>query len=172
MGSLHGSQPPDATDELQVIPRLPPPSLSAPALQPQSNAPGPRTSPAGGTTTRLLIRARRAKLSRIVVAAVAAGGDIRVAAGVAHLARANSRDVATTAAQTPLTTSPPTAAPIAVAPPAPIDAPTTGTLRIQRPALPGHVWLDGNKLATPTAAVPCGAHHARVAPRGQAHAVN
>jgi hypothetical protein len=40
-------------------------------------------------------------------------------------------------------------------------------LRVERPAVPSHVWLDGKKLVTPSALVSCGAHQIKV---GHGHA--
>src|SRR6202158_5154784 len=94
--SVQGAKAPDATgepqegDELQVIARPRPqsdPSIKSYGLDPSVVA---RPSGPGEATTRFLMRARRAKLSRIVVAAVAACSAILVAAGVAHMARANN----------------------------------------------------------------------------------
>jgi hypothetical protein len=57
------------------------------------------------------------------------------------------------------TTAPPT-------PPAAADT-TTGTIRIERPASPGHVWLDGKKLSAASAPVSCGTHQVKI---GRTHA--
>jgi len=188
---VHSANRPEATghpldgDELQVIarPRRP---QSDPSIKPYGLDPAaPRASGPGEATARLLILARRAKLSRIVVAAVAACTAILVAAGVAHLARANNRDVAIatgsaarpTATALPTTTlsSPiptPAQTPIPTSTPIPAEAPATGTLRVQRPAAAGLVWLDGSKLTTPTAIVSCGQHQLKVGARGRAHSIN
>jgi hypothetical protein len=187
MGSVQGMKAPDATgeppeegDELQVIARSPPqsdPSIKSYGLDP---AP-PRPTGPGEATTRLLMRARRAKLSRIVVAAVAACGAILVAAGVAHMARANNPDTAPRTSSLAVTTpaSAPAPSPIPAATAAvpsrsstAPDTPTTGTLLLQRPAVPGRVWLDGNKLTNPTAVVTCGQHQVKVGARGKAHAID
>ncbi len=60
--------------------------------------------------------------------------------------------------------------PLAAIPPPPTDGPVTGTLRVQRPATPGRVWLDGRKLTSGSALVSCGAHQLRVG-RGRARSV-
>jgi hypothetical protein len=157
---------PQAGDVLQVIPRRTP-----------SGGPPPD---GGGTGSQRisLPPERRQKLTRIVIGALGACGLILVAAGVVHLLRPSSDKAALAATDTPAAPAiplPPNATPatppaVAPAPPVP-DVPQTGTLRLLRPAAPGKVWLDGQKIATATATVACGDHQLRVG-RGKAHAVN
>ncbi len=151
-------------DILTVIPRRTP-----------SGAPPPDGA-GGGTWSRriVLLPARRQKLSRIVFAALGACGLILVAAVVIHLLRpkedatlAAPPAAITPAVPAPATASPPAAA--AAAAPVP-DAPQTGTLHLQRPAAPGKVWLDGQKLTTASSTVRCGDHQLKVG-RGKAHSV-
>jgi hypothetical protein len=156
-------------DILQVIPR-----------RPSGGAP----SEGGGTGSRRLVwlPARRRKLTRIVIGAVAACALILVAAGVAHMLRPNQDSAAfaatgnaSAAAPPALTTaSPPaaTTAPTATTAPSPPvpDAPQTGTLHLLRPAAPGKVWLDGQKLTLASATVSCGDHQLKVG-HAKAHTV-
>jgi hypothetical protein len=41
-----------------------------------------------------------------------------------------------------------------------------------RPAVPGKVWLDGQKIDAATATVACGKHQLKVGVKGKAHAVD
>jgi hypothetical protein len=115
-------------------------------------------------------------LKRIVFGALGACGLILVAAGVAHALRSN--DVATPALAAtvvpPPIAPPPAAAPAsppAAAPAAPAaDTPQTGTLHLLRPATPGKVWLDGQKIAAASATVACGDHQIKVG-HAKAHAI-
>lgn len=152
-------------DILQVIPR-------------RSPSGGP--PPDGGGTGSLRIQlapARRRKLTRIVFVALGACGVILVAAAIAHLVRPSSDAAAfaatdTTAAVVPAATPATPATPPAVtaAPPVP-DVPQTGTLHLQRPATPGKVWLDGQKITVASATVACGDHQLKVG-RAKAHSIN
>jgi hypothetical protein len=121
---------------------------------------------------------RRRRLIRLVAVTVGGCALILVAAVTARLAH-RSADAATT---TPITIASvaPSAAPPAV-PSAPTTAasvaaidvsPTTGTLRLQHPALPGHVWLDGTKLTASMATVSCGKHKVKVGTWGRSHTVD
>jgi hypothetical protein len=51
-------------------------------------------------------------------------------------------------------------------------APTMGTLILERPASPGHVWIDGERLAGESTTVACGRHEIRVGVHGRAHAID
>jgi hypothetical protein len=152
-------------DILQVIPRRTPPG-------------GPPPDGGGGTGSQRisLPPARRQALTRIVFAALGACGLILVAAGIAHVLRP-TEDTAATATATAHAPPPPAAAPVTppaatAAAPAPVpDAPQTGTLHLQRPAVSGKVWLDGQKLTAATATVACGDHQLKVG-HGKAHAIN
>jgi hypothetical protein len=154
-------------DILQVIPR-------------RSPSGGP--PPDGGGTGSLRISlppARRKRLTRIVFGAVGACGLILVAAGIVHLLRPGQDTAAFAATATAATPPPPVATPapqpasapaITAAPPTP-DVPQTGTLRLQRPASPGKVWLDGQKITAASATVACGQHQLKVG-RGKAHPID
>lgn len=147
-------------DILTVIPRRTP-----------SGAPAPDA--AGGSTWSrriVLLPARRQKLSRIVFAALAACGLILVAAVVAQLLR--PKEDAAVAAVPAATALPAPALPAPATPPAAAvpDAPQTGTLHLQRPAAPGKVWLDGQKISAATVTVACGDHQLKVG-RAKAHTV-
>jgi hypothetical protein len=154
-------------DILQVIPRRSPSS-------------GP--PPDGGGTGSLRIRlapARRRKLTRIVFVALGACGVILVAAAIAHLVRPSGDAAAFAATDTaasvaipapPVTPAPPPAV-TAPQPAAVPDVPQTGTLHLQRPASPGKVWLDGQKITVASATVACGDHQLKVG-RAKAHSIN
>jgi hypothetical protein len=169
--------------------------LGAVAMESGHQAPGdilqviPRRSPSGGPppdgggTGSLRISlppARRKRLARIVFAAVGACGLILVAAGIVHVLRPGQDTAAFAATATaaapstpvaPPTPQPASAPPVATAAaPAP-DVPQTGTLRLQRPASPGKVWLDGQKITVASATVACGQHQLKVG-RGKAHAID
>jgi len=173
---VHGSGPPDASDELQVIAQRPP-APSGPSIKSYGvDLAAARAAGAGETTTRAILKARRRKLSKIVVAAVGACGGILIAAGVARMARGNEEKAGPAASAS---VSPPAvvASPAAVPAPAPSAPPadptsSSGTLRLQKPAMPGHVWLDGNKITTTTFVAPCGQHQIKVGAHGKAHAID
>jgi hypothetical protein len=131
-------------------------------------------------TVQIRIPARQRRLGNIVVGALAGCAVILVAAGIVRVVHASDASPsATTASTTPTadptvastataTTPPDTAT--APAPPPPV-APSTGTVRLDRPATAGHVWLDGKKLSAPSATVSCGTHQIRVG-RGRVHSVD
>ena len=50
-------------------------------------------------------------------------------------------------------------------------SPTTGTLRLRRPAQPGSVWLDGTRLKATSTVVTCGLHQIRVGARSRTREV-
>jgi len=154
-------------DILQVIPRRTP-SVGPP--------------PGGGGTGSLRIAlppARREKLTRIVFAAVGTCGLILVAAGIAHVVRPSQDTPALAATAAAATPAPVVAPAIPTANPSPAaqaaapvpDVPQTGTLHLQRPAAPGKVWLDGQKITALSATVNCGDHQLKVG-RGKAHSIN
>jgi hypothetical protein len=159
MDSGRGAPP---GDMLQVIPRRSPSLGFADAT--------------GSVSVRIrLAPARRRKLTRVVVAAVAACTLILIAAGIAHLARATNETAATAApGNQPAATLPAPVAPAAAAAPVapPADVPQTGTLRLQHPATAGKVWLDGQKIAAASATVTCGSHQVKVGAHGKAHAID
>lgn len=119
---------------------------------------------------------RRRRLLRIVIAVVAACGVILLAALIARIVRGSGNaGTAATAAKPTYLASP--ATPASAPPPhAPGDMETpagvaSGTLRIDRPALMGRVWLDGNKLSAASSPVSCGQHTLKVGTRGYTHTV-
>jgi hypothetical protein len=125
---------------------------------------------------------RRERLQRIVVGTLGGCGLILIAAAGAQVARASASTgssqpvaVLTRAADPTAAVQPvPPAAPAAAPPePAPVvDAPSIGTLRLHAPALPGHVWLDGAKIAASSAVVACGKHELRVGAKGRPHDID
>jgi hypothetical protein len=106
---------------------------------------------------------------------------ILIAAVMVHVARPN-QDATAFAATTTTTAAAPTVSPTVTPAPVPTvvppadttatDTAQTGTLDLQRPAVAGHVWLDGQKLAAGSATVPCGKHQIKVGARGRAHTID
>lgn len=137
---------------------------------------------------------RRRRLARVVVGAVAACGvilaaaGVRVVAGLVPSSLAASMPPAVAHAQVPAESPPtPVAAPEPVAaspadprPPAqpangsPLKsaAPTMGTLILDHPASPGHVWIDGERLTGEYPTVACGKHEIRVGLHGHPHPID
>ena len=158
MDSGRGAPP---GDMLQVIPRRSPSLGFADAT--------------GSVSVRIhLAPTRRRKLTRVVVAAVAVCALILVAAGIARLARATNETAMAPGNEPTAATPPAPVAPAAAAAPVapPADVPQTGTLRLQRPATAGKVWLDGQKIAAASATVACGSHQVKVGTHGKAHAID
>jgi hypothetical protein len=131
-------------------------------------------------TMEIRLPVRRRRLGGIVVGAIAGCALILVAAGIARVGHASSSpDVTSSPATLPATTATATttfpAATLAPAPaiPAPtsLDLSSTGTVRLDRPATAGHVWLDGKKLSSSSAMVSCGTHQIKVG-RGRTHSVD
>ena len=132
-------------------------------------------------TMEIRLPARRRRLGAIVIGAIAGCALILVAAGIARVSHASSSPESTSTATpaTPVTTT--AAAPVAPPAPSPGTAATaapattsnasTGTVRLDRPARPGHVWLDGKKLSSTSALVSCGTHQIKVG-RGRTHSVD
>jgi hypothetical protein len=97
------------------------------------------------------------------------------------LATSGSTATSTTAAAMATAPTPPTPPQDTAATPAPApsaSAPTTGgsgvstgTVRLDRPAYPGKVWLDGKKLSSSSAMVSCGTHQIKVGFR-RAHSID
>jgi hypothetical protein len=151
---------PDASDELQVIPRRPsggpPPPSKPPASERPSEAPADP--------------ARQKRLARVVAVALGLCAFILVAAGVARALRprdsasaANPAASASAAASAAAPVAPPqpsaSETPAAIAP---APAPTTGTVVFDRPATPGKIWIDGKKIAARSVDVPCGSHKIKI----------
>jgi hypothetical protein len=158
---------PDASDELQVIPRRP--SEGPPAPSPGSKPPPsePGVTPAA--------RERQKRLIGIVAVALGACAFILVAAGVLRATHphdpAASGAPASASASASATAAPSAsaaaAAPSSVAsatlpPPAPAPAPTTGTVVFDKPATPGKVWIDGKKITAKSVDIPCGTHKIKI----------
>lgn len=132
--------------------------------------------------------APRKRFKGLVIGVVSGCALILVAAGVARVVHASDEPssaashasapaaVTTTQAAAPATPPPtttpvaPSPAPIAAAAPAP-DRTTTGTVRLDRPAKAGRVWLDGKKLTSSTALVSCGTHRIKVG-YGRTHSID
>jgi hypothetical protein len=136
-------------------------------------------------TAGLIIPVRRRRLGKIVVGTLAACGLILVAAGVARVSQASSES-SSAAQSTPSTadkggatptptstTSPgvtPPSAPLTAGARAP-DSTSTGTVRIERPAVAGRVWIDGKKVSSSSILVSCGTHQIKVG-RGHKHSID
>jgi hypothetical protein len=120
---------------------------------------------------------RRERLRKIVLGTLAGCGLILIAAAGAQVARAGANTGALqpvavlTRAAEPANIEP---APAAAAPePAAVpEAPAIGTLRLHSPAVPGHVWLDGEKVTAASTVVACGKHELRVGAKGHPHTVD
>jgi hypothetical protein len=118
---------------------------------------------------------RRRRLMRLVAGTVGVCALILVAAGVGRLLHPPPSPAAM--APITITENPGTApaAPVATVDPTPAPpppAPTTGTLQLRKPALAGHVWLDGKKLSQADQAVACGKHKVKVGTWGHTHPVD
>lgn len=156
---------------MQVIPRRSSPGSLADGTGATSAI---RVEGTGSIRFRLA-PARRRKLKRIVIGTLAACAAILLAAGIAHVVRPSndtSAYAATNSVTAPVAPPPAVVAP-PVAAPAPIaDVPQTGTLSLQRPAVAGKVWLDGQKISAASATVTCGKHQLKVGTRAKAHAID
>jgi hypothetical protein len=128
---------------------------------------------------------RRRRLQGVVVGAVSVCGLILVAAAGTQVARASAGNSGNVVAAK-LAEPPPPAAqtapatPVAEAPPAPATAAQApdpaapagvGKVRLRWPAVPGHVWLDGEKMTAAWETVSCGKHDVRVGAKGHSHAI-
>jgi hypothetical protein len=128
--------------------------------------------------------ARRRRLGKIVVGAVAACAVILIAAGVARIGHAMSEPGTTpstaststnganasTGAPSPGATTT-TASPATVGAAAPTDPASAGTVRLAKPTLAGHVWLDGKKVSATSVLVSCGTHQLKVG-HGRKHSID
>ena len=125
---------------------------------------------------------RRRRLGKIVVGTLAACGLILVAAAVARVSQASSESSAATQstpnsgdkpASTGTATSTattPTSAPATMGARGP-DSSSSGTVRLDHPAKPGHAWLDGKKISSSSVLVTCGTHQIKIA-RGRKHSID
>lgn len=136
-------------------------------------------------TGALAVVVRRRRFDGVVIGAVSACALILVAAAVSRVSHASSRaqgaQARSDAPPAPIAgeTSPaassadPGAAPLAVGPTdPPPELPTRGTLRLERPAVAGRVWVDGKRLTSSTAVVACGTHQIKVGASGRAHSLD
>jgi hypothetical protein len=152
--------------ELQVIQRRPGQSSSAPPAD-SDRARSTLDGHSGQTP------ARKRRLTRIVVAAIASCAMILIAAAAVRLSRSKEAAASTittataTPTPTPAATATATTTPSATAPP----ESTTGNLILVRPAVRGYVWLDGKKITTTSGAVQCGLHQIKVGSFGRLHPI-
>jgi hypothetical protein len=129
-----------------------------------------------GSTAQIRLSTRRRELRRVVIAALSACVLILVAAGIVRVVHASSEP---DRSSRPSPIAPPAAAnavatqPIAAQSPSPatspaaggtdgLNAPTSGTLHLERNITPRFVLLDGKKLNTHNEVVPCGPHTIKV----------
>jgi hypothetical protein len=148
-------------------------------LMPQRAAADEEANP----TMEVRLPVRRRRLGGIVAGAIAGCALILIAAGIARVGHASSSPgpassppiptvtAAATATAAPLDTAPATTSAPASPAPALLDLSSAGTVRLARPATPGHVWLDGKKLSSSSALVSCGTHQIKVG-RGRTHSVD
>ena len=131
-------------------------------------------------TMEIRLPVRRRRLGGVVIGAIAGCALILVAAGIARVGHASSSPATSSPLAMPTTTAAATAtsAPTTTTTaltggpaPAPLDVSSTGTVRLDRPATAGHVWLDGKKLSSKSALVSCGTHQIKVG-RGRTHSVD
>jgi len=137
------------------------------------------------TPAAMALPARRRRLGKIVFGAVAACAAILIAAGIARIGHASSEpsaSAATTVAAANGASGGSTATPATPANPAPAAAPaaiggaapdpaSAGTVRLSRPTLAGHVWLDGKKVSATSVVVSCGTHQLKVG-HGRKHSID
>ncbi|HEX8795701.1 MAG TPA: hypothetical protein VF765_32345 [Polyangiaceae bacterium] len=140
-----------------------------------------------GVTGHVFMQAPRKRFKGLVIAVVSGCALILVAAGVARVVHASDEPsrasagapITTSQPSTPSTTTPTTtAAPAFTSPASAAAAPVTmpdgtssGTVRLDRPAKVGHVWLDGKKITSPSALVSCGTHRIKVG-HGRTHSID
>jgi hypothetical protein len=136
-----------------------------------------------GQTGSIRIALKRRQLRGIVVGTVAGCGLILVAAVIARVSHASNEPpvkipvglaVVNTSAADPA--KPPTQPanvrlPVSAVIPTPTDVPATGTVRLERPATPGRVWIDGKKVTSTSALVECGTHQVKLGARGRVRSV-
>ncbi|HEY8038197.1 MAG TPA: hypothetical protein VIF15_00315 [Polyangiaceae bacterium] len=193
-----GGAPAEATQELQAIDvlevvetvrarsgtRKARPSPSASSIAPVGLDLGPAVDIQDeevNATMQIRIPGKRRSLRGVVIGALAGCALILVAAAIARVGHASSEEpLAPKQASTTAPTSTSTPAKAAATPPVPnafapsapgSTDPSTGTLRLDKPAVAGRVWLDGKKLSSPSALVTCGTHKIKVG-RGRTHSVD
>jgi hypothetical protein len=125
--------------------------------------------------------ARRRGLQRIVVGTVGVCGVILVAAIGTQVARASAGPSPSVVAAKLSEVPPPSSetaaagngAGAAAAAGGHSAAPVgVGKVRLRWPAVPGHVWLDGEKMVASWETVSCGKHEIRVGTHGHAHSID
>jgi hypothetical protein len=141
-------------------------------------SPGDTRSNRAMQTGSLRFPLRRRRLRGIVFVTLAMCTLILVAAVASRVGHASNAAAAVPIPAFPRTLSP-QAAPNPPAPPATTtSAPanpsptvssdvTTATVRIEKPAVVGRVWIDGKKVSAPSVLTTCGAHQIKV---GHGHA--
>jgi hypothetical protein len=112
---------------------------------------------------------KRRQLGGVVIATVAGCALILVAAAITRVGHASSAARAMPAsAEAPASTAGGGATPAADSDhaakvePTPEPAPTTGTLRLERPQILSRVTVDGKKLASASESMSCGKHQVKV----------
>ncbi len=180
---------PDASDELQVIPRRTADGVATPSNRPPSPSgrpPSPSGRPPSGQSTPpstppAADPERRKRLGRIVAIALGGCGFILVAAVIAKAmhpreaaptagaggaasasASAGSGSSAPGTSSSSATAASPAPSATQSAAPAAPPAPTTGTVVFDRPAVPGKVWIDGKRITTQSVDIPCGNHKIKI----------
>ena len=137
-------------------------------------------------TAGVVVPPRRRNLGKVVIGAVAACALILVAAGVTRVSQASSEPSSPAKAGTPTTEQPTatTATPTTQPPPRAVTSPSpgtvgvrapdsssTGTVRLDRPAAPGKVWIDGKKISATSVLLTCGTHQIKVG-HGRKHSID
>lgn len=153
-------------------PRLTPRAMAPVGLEVGGGSPDAERAPALQTGS-LRIPLKRRRLRGIVVATLAGCTLILIAAVIARVSHASSEPpppAVSWAKPTPQPESPPDTQPQA-AQAAAAPAPTTGTLRLLRPASTAPAWLDGKKLAQTTLDVACGTHQLKLGSRGHPRSI-
>ncbi len=120
--------------------------------------------------------ARRRGLQRIVVGALGVCGLILLAAAGTQVARASASSSPPVVAAKLAELPPPAAAENGASVPATAGdahpAAGVGKVRLRWPAVPGHVWLDGEKMTSSWETVSCGKHAIRVGTHGREHPID
>lgn len=196
---VEATQELQALDVLEIVETLKP-KLAAGARRPSPSnssiapvgldlAPGAdKGEEEANPTMEVRLPVRRRRLGAIVIGAVSCCGLILLAAVIARVGHASSESStasasstapAATAASSPAGTMTTVAEPSPAPPSATAVAPSsatgsgasTGTVRLDKPAVAGRVWLDGKKLSSSSALVSCGTHQIKVG-RGRTHSID
>lgn len=146
-----------------------------------------------GTSGHTIPPPARKRFKGLVIGVVSGCALILVAAGVARVvhasdeptASASSSQAAPQQASTPTQPGAPqqpaatavahpslSPAPVAAAaPPFSDSAASTGTVRLDKPAKAGRVWIDGKKITSSSAVVSCGTHRVKIG-HGRTHSID